>query len=53
MLGNCMSEDTSFTIRDWWMRITGVYQASIYTGTLSPDLDEIGDTIYNIYREFE
>ena len=47
MLGNCMSKDTCFTIRDWWMRIAGVYQAAIYTGDLSPDLDEIGDTAFH------
>ena len=53
MLGTCMSKDTSFSIKDWWMRITGVYQAAIWTGSLHPDLDEIGEVVYNLYREFE
>lgn len=53
MLGNCMTNDSVFTIKDWWMRIAGVYQAAIYTVGVGPELDEIGDAVYNLYREFE
>jgi hypothetical protein len=46
-----MSKDTVFTLKDWWMRITGVQQSAIWIGATSPDLDLIGDVAYNLYYE--